>query len=176
MSPQPWSLKPIVYWCCQIPCSDRYHLPSDGPSTRRLQIEVRICRGLWHFGRYELPERCDHLLHIPLKFISKLTCDEARRVCEPLVEELWANAAIYGHAGWKKWTVWLHLCTQSSMLPPPVPMFQIHLWGPLYGCMLFLLFLIKRKYWCLPDLLIGAIEKFIGCVFLTENASGLSPT
>lgn len=57
MSPQPWSLKPIVYWCCQIPCSDRYHLPSDGPSTRGLQIEVRICRGLRHFSRYELPER-----------------------------------------------------------------------------------------------------------------------
>ena len=57
VSPQPWSLKPVVYWCCQSPCSDRYHLPSDGPSTRRLQIEVRICRGLWHFSRYELPER-----------------------------------------------------------------------------------------------------------------------
>lgn len=57
VSSQPWSLKPVVYWCCQSPCSDRYYLPSDGPSTRRLQIEVRICRGLWHSSRYELPER-----------------------------------------------------------------------------------------------------------------------
>lgn len=176
MSPQPWSLKPIVYWCCQIPCSDRYHLPSDGPSTRRLQIEVRICRGLWHFSRYELPERVRSFVTFSFKVHPQVDLWWS-------MESLWATGgrvmskcSNIWTCGWKKWTVWLHLCTQSSMLPLLVPMFQIHLWGPLYGCMLFLLFLIKRKYWCLPDLLIGAIEKFIGCVFLTENASGLSPT
>lgn len=31
--------------------------PSDGPSTCRLQIEVRIFWGLWHFSRFELPGR-----------------------------------------------------------------------------------------------------------------------
>lgn len=39
-------LEPVVYWRCQISHSDRYHLPSDGPSTHRFQIEVRICRGV----------------------------------------------------------------------------------------------------------------------------------
>lgn len=39
-------LEPVVYWRCQIMYSDRYHLPSDGPSTHRFQIEVRICRGV----------------------------------------------------------------------------------------------------------------------------------
>lgn len=31
--------------------------PQMGLQTRRLQIEVRICRGLWRFSRHELPER-----------------------------------------------------------------------------------------------------------------------
>ncbi len=119
---------------------------------------------------------CDHLLLLPLKFISKLTCDEAWRVCESLLWELWGKAPIYGRAGWKKWIVWLPLSSRSSTLSLPFPVFQIHLWGPLYGCMLFLLFLIKRKYWCLPDLLIGAIEKFMGCVFTIEAAFELSLT
>lgn len=42
------------------------------------------------------PRGCDHLLHLPLKFISNLTCDEAWGVCESLVWELWGNAPIYG--------------------------------------------------------------------------------
>lgn len=113
---------------------------------------------------------CDHLLYLPLKFISKLTCDEARRVCESLVWELWGNAPVHGRAGWTKWIVWLPLSSQSHMLSLSFPMFPIHLWGPLYGCMLFRLFLIKRKYWCLPDLLIGAIEKFMGCVSFIRAA------
>lgn len=74
---------------------------------------------------------------------------------------------ICGQAVYQRPTVRSHLFARSLCC---LYMFQIHLRGPLYGCTLFLLFLIKRKYCRLSDLLIGAIEKFMGCVFLIENA------
>lgn len=110
MSPQPWSLKPIVYWCCQIPCSDRYHLPSDGPSTRRLQIEVRICRGLWHFSRYELPERVWSFVTYSFKVHLQVDLWWS-------MESLWATGGRVMSKCSDIWTCWLEEmdCVTTSL-------------------------------------------------------------
>lgn len=170
MSPQPWSLKPIVYWCCQIPCSDQYHLPSDGPSTRRLQIEVRICRGLWHFSRYELPERVWSFVTSSFKVHLQVDLWWS-------MESLWVTGVRNMSKCNNIWTSRLEEmdCVTTSLLAeqhafsaiPHVSDSPLRspLWLHVVSCFLFL---IKRKYWCLPDLLIGAIEKFMGCVFFRE--------
>lgn len=159
------SLNPEAGCLLVLPESALRSIPSssDGPSKRRLQIEVRICGGLWHFTRYEWPELLRsfvirsfkvHLKSWPvMKHGEFVSC-----------QELWGNAPIHGQVGGcKKWIVWLTLRSLSSMLSLTFPVFQIHLKDALYGSMLFL---IKRKYWCRPDLLMGAIE----------NLWGVSPT
>lgn len=59
-----------------------------------------------------------HSLVSPSEFIFELTCDEALGLWESPVWGLWQNAPIYGHAGGRKWIVWLPL---SSLSPPPSP-------------------------------------------------------
>lgn len=96
--------------------------PSDGPSTHRLQIEVSICRGLWHF-RIWIAREAAIIFHIFLKVHPKLTCDEAQGVCEWLVWELWWSATISRQASWKKCIVWLPLSCLSSILSLPFCLF-----------------------------------------------------
>lgn len=151
--------------------------PSDGPSTHRLQIEVRICRGLWHFSRYELPERLRSFvtpsfkvhIQVDLWWSMESLWDTGVRVMRKCTN-IWTRQT--GRNGLRDYLSALG----AACFHWPFLVFQIHLWGPFYGCLLFLLFLIKRKYWCLPDLLIGAVEKFMGCVFSIEAAFELSLT
>lgn len=86
------------------------------------------------------PRACDHLLHLPLKFIFKLTCEKAQRVFKLPLSRVMSDCA-------HTWAAGLLLSTLS--LP-----FQIYRRGRFYCYTLFLQFLIKRKYRCLPDLLI----------------------
>jgi len=57
VSPQPWSPKPVVYWCCQSRCSDRYHLPQMGLRHADSKLRSGNVEGYGTFSRYELPER-----------------------------------------------------------------------------------------------------------------------
>lgn len=87
---------------------------------------------------------CDHLLHLPLKFIFKLTCEKAEFFSRHS-GELWTTAPIRGRRG----------CFSAySTLSLFFEAFLIYRWGLFYCYTLFLQFLIKRKYRCLPDLLI----------------------
>lgn len=173
MSPQPWGLKPVVYWCCQSPFSDQYQLPQMGLQQAESKLRSGYVEGYGVSADMKCLRDCNHLLHLSLKFIFKFTCDEAVEVGMRVTRKC---TNISRRASWKKWIVWLPLKSLGSMLFLSFPVFQIHLRGPLYGCMLFLLFLIKRKYWCLSDPLIGAKEKFMRCVFSIEAAFELSLT
>lgn len=124
VSPQPWSLKPVVYWCCQSPCSDRYHLPQMGLQHTDSKLRSGYVEGYGTSEDMNCLRGCDHLLHLPLKFISKLTCDEAWRVCESLVWELWGKCT-------NTWTSTLEEmdCVTTSQLSeqhafPAIPRFS----------------------------------------------------
>lgn len=146
-------------------------------TTRSLQIEVRIRRRLWHFSRYELPERLWSFVTSSFKVHLQVDLWWSTRT-------LWVTGGRVMRKCTKMCMNWLErngLCDYLSA--PRTAYFSCHFQsfrftseGPFYGCMLFLLFLIKRKYWCLPDLLIVATEKFMGYVSFSEVASELSPT
>lgn len=101
---------------------------------------------------------CDHLLHLPLKFIFKLTCEKAQReFLSRCGGELWATVAIRGRRG--------RFPAHSTLSLP----FQIYRAGRFYCYTLFLQFLIKRKYRCLPDLLIDGPKRNLRSVYCLQR-------
>lgn len=84
----------------------------------------------------------DHLLHLALKFIFKLTCEKEQGVLKSPPSRVMGDCA-------HRWAAGPLLCPQQAFSS-----FQIYRWELFYCYTLFLQFLIKRKYWCLPDLLI----------------------
>lgn len=107
---------------------------------------------------------CDHLLHLPLKLIFKLTCEKARRVFAPPPSRVVSDCP-------RTWA--------AGPLPLPLSLlfeaFQIYRWGLFYRYTLFLQFLIKEEIsvssWPANS---RAIEKFMECVLFAENARNLA--
>lgn len=87
----------------------------------------------------------DHLLHLPLKFIFEVTCEKAQSFWVATVESYGATVPIRRRR--RRFSAY-------STLSLFFEAFLIYRWGLFYCYTLFLQFLIKRKYRCLPDLLI----------------------